>query len=353
MGFPQAEYPASKLIKSAAFDKYRLHKGTGDMWANTWADDGEIYAASGDIPGSVLNFWKVTGEPHFFALNIAMINLMPVDAEFASRLPDTHKHNNMKPAGVIFVNGRLYMTVSSMNYGEKEHYYRQRYPNCWIVTSDDYGVTWDKSATPYDFFSGALCGPTFVQYGKNYAGAHDNYVYACFPCGYNGTAYWENADCLLMGRVPADKILERGEWEFYTGNNDWDKWDKDDKNAKPIFEYPNMTGQNFIQYNEGIGRYIMGNYSFMSEDGEPRPYHAGEFTGGNTKYPSQLTLYESPNPWGPWACFHTDNNWGMYGGYQLSFPAKWISGDGLIMHMVSSGSFDDYNFTVQKITLEL
>jgi hypothetical protein len=293
------------------------------------------------------------GSPSFYGLDVTMINKTPIDTDFASKLPDTHILNNLKPAVVIFLNGRLYMTVSSMNYGEKEHYYRQRYPNCWIITSDDYGITWDKYATPYNFFSGALCGPTFVQHGKNNAGAPDDYIYACFPCGYNNVSYWENADCLLMGRVLQNKILEREAWEFFTGDNNSVNWDKNHKNAKPVFEYQNMTGQNLIQFNAGIRRYIMGNYSFMSEEGEPRPYHAGEFIGINTKYPSQLTLYEAQNPWGPWSQFYTDNNWGMYGGYNPSFPAKWISDDGLTMHMVSSGSFDDYNFTVQKITLEL
>jgi len=348
MGFPRPDYPQSGVIKNAVFDKYRLHKGDGDMWPWTWANDDALYAASGDIPGSVMNFWKVSGEPYFYGLVVQMINYTPVDAEFAKKLPDTHPWNNLKPAGVICIDGRLYMSVSSMNYGEQEHYYRQRYPNGWIITSDDYGITWDKEATPYDFFNGALSGPTFVQYGKNNAGSRDSYVYACFSCGYNGHAYWENADQLLMGRVPNDRILNRGAWEFYAGG---EKWDSDHKNAKPVFEYPNMTGQNFIQYNKGVGRYIMGNYSFMSEQGEPRPYHAGEFLGVHTKYPSQLSLFEAPEPWGPWSVFHIDDNWGMYGGYQPSFPTKWISEDGLTMHMASSGSFDDYNFTVQKLTL--
>jgi hypothetical protein len=66
-----------------------------------------------------------------------------------------------------------------------------------------------------------------------------------------------------------------------------------------------------------------------------------------------LTLFEAPEPWGPWSCFHQDDNWGTYGDYQPNFPTKWMSADGLAMMMVSSGSFDDYNLTLQKVTLEL
>ena len=42
----------------------------------------------------------------------------------------------------------------------------------------------------------------------------------------------------------------------------------------------------------------------------------------------------------------------MYGGYNPGFPTKWMNADGLEMYMVSSGSYDEYNFTVQKATLE-
>jgi hypothetical protein len=42
-----------------------------------------------------------------------------------------------------------------------------------------------------------------------------------------------------------------------------------------------------------------------------------------------------------------------YGNYQPNFPIKWISDDGLSMLMVSSGSLDDYNLTLQKVILEI
>lgn len=70
-------------------------------------------------------------------------------------------------------------------------------------------------------------------------------------------------------------------------------------------------------------------------------------------YRSQLTLYEAKYPWGPWKLFYQDDNWGTYGDYQPSFPTKWIFEDGRLMFMVSSGSWDDYNFVVQKLALKL
>ena len=68
---------------------------------------------------------------------------------------------------------------------------------------------------------------------------------------------------------------------------------------------------------------------------------------------SQLTLYEAPEPWGPWKIFYRDDNWGTYGDYQPNFPTQWMSSDGRIVYMVSSGSWDDYNLVVQKAAIKL
>ena len=40
---------------------------------------------------------------------------------------------------------------------------------------------------------------------------------------------------MLMGRVPANFLLERSAWEFRTES---ERWDRDDAKAAPIFEYP-------------------------------------------------------------------------------------------------------------------
>jgi hypothetical protein len=115
-----------------------------------------------------------------------------------------------------------------------------------------------------------------------------------------------------------------------------------------------MTGENHVSYNKGLKRYIMGNFSFTDKEGKPRPYHqqAGNSLD-DSRFPSQLTLFEAPEPWGPWSLFHQDDNWGTCGDYQRNFPTMWMTDDGLTMWMVSSGSEDDYNFTCQKVSLEL
>ena len=109
-----------------------------------------------------------------------------------------------------------------------------------------------------------------------------------------------------------------------------------------------MTGENHVSYNPGLGRYIMGNYSFLDEEARPRPAHQLPYPYAAVR--SQLTLFEAPNPWGPWSLFYRDDDWGT-GDYQPSFPVKWMSNEGRTMYMVCSGGFDDYNFTVQRFDL--
>jgi hypothetical protein len=126
-------------------------------------------------------------------------------------------------------------------------------------------------------------------------------------------------------------------------------WSRDDTLAQPVFHYYHMTGESQVSYNVGLKRYIMGNYGFINGEGHPQPYHQA---WPESSQRSQLTLFEAPRPWGPWSLFYPDDNWGRLGGYQPNVPTKWMSEDGKTMWMVSSGSCEDYNFTIQKFTFE-
>ncbi len=390
---PRPDYPKSAFITKVTLGKHRCHKGDGDMWPITWAADDHLYAGGGDNSGSPMNFWRVVGDPktcwHF---QVHLLDNMPVEVAKYCQIPPADPKNGIKPAGLLSVDGRLYFAVEAMNYGEDPAFRRQRNVHGWIITSDDYGETaltaetqktqrrrkdyvtacggndnaeagiWNRETTPTDFFTGRLSSCHFLQFGKDYAGARDGYVYAYFPGADDGNSYWENGDYLLLGRVPRDRILDRSAWEFVVelpsvvsaGSSlrypESPRWDKDDGHAVPVFRYPLMCGEDHVSYNPGIGRYLLGNYSFIDGEGRPRPYHQA---WPESAMRSQLTLFEAPEPWGPWSLFHLDDDWGTYGDYQPVFPTKWMSEDGKTVHMVSSGSEDDYNFTVQRLELEV
>jgi len=360
MPAPSPSNPWSCYITGVTMDRFRCHRADGDMWPITWADDDNLYGAAGDNSGSPMNFWRIKEGPKAsflgtgWGVSLELIDNKPIDPKIYCQKPNIDPRFGVKPASLLSMNGVLYFAVELHNYGDNPQFNRQHNINAWIITSNDYGKTWNREATPVDFFTGRLASPHFIQFGKDYQGARDSYIYASFPTADDGNSYWENGDHLLLGRVPKYDILKREAWEFCTGFQLEGEpiWGSDEQRAIPLFHYPRMTGENHISYNPGIQRYLMGNYGFLDEDGQPRPYHA---TG---KWPysalrSQLTLFEAPEPWGPWSLFYQDDNWGTYGDYQPSFPTKWMSEDGRTMLMVSSGSFDDYNFTLQKVTLTI
>jgi hypothetical protein len=363
MNIPNPPFEKSDYITGVTAEA-PVHNRTGDMWALTWAADDAIYAGAGDNnPGegegtgfrgmphwSPMNLWRVRDcpNPH---VTPELIHNLPVDPKKYCQRPRTELENGIKPAGLLSIQGVLYLAVenlTSVDRPEHPSFNRQENINGWIITSQDFGKTWDVDATPQEFFRDRLSSPHFVQYGRDYADAPDNYVYAVFPGAIDGGSYWDDGDYLLLGRVPIADLLRRDRWEFWTGLDEAGKpkWHADDVLAKPIFNYPGFTAENHIAWNPGLRRFIMGNAGFYGPDGQPLPYH-NEPRG---KYKSQLTVYEAANLWGPWRLFYRVDDWGT-GNYQPSFPTKWMSKDGREMIMVSSGMGENYNFTTERLRL--
>lgn len=356
--YPKAEPPHAKsaLVTDVLFDRFRYHSGDGDMWPLTWGKDDCIYGGAGDNSGCPMNIWRIdtlrhvpdalTNTGHW---RLEMINGRPVDLD---RCCGEGRAPCVKPSSLLDIDGVLYLSVEAQNYGEFPLFCRQRNLYNWIVRSTDGGKSFDETITPLHFFEGRLSSCHFLQFGRGYEGARDNFVYAYFPYDTDdGNSYWENNDALLLGRVPIGRITERAAWEFYCGTSpDAPLWSRDDAKAQPVFQYYKMTGANHVIYNSGIRRYLMGNYGFIDENGHPLPVHQMRYPEAHR---SQLTLFEAPEPWGPWKIFYRDDDWGTYGDYQPNFPTKWISSSGRLLYMVSSGSWNDYNFTVQKIALKL
>jgi len=351
---PRPDYPASTHIAEVVPHACRYHKGDGDMWPLTWAADGNLYAGAGDNLDSPMNFWKVVGDPSegWWRPSLYLIDNTPVKVDEYCPTPPGAPRRSVKPAGLLSLDGMIYFAVEAMNYGEDPNLNRQRNIYGWIITTDDYGRTWNREATPTDFFTGRLSSCHFLQFGRDYQGARDEYVYAYFPGADDGNSYWENGDYILLGRVPKARILDRSAWEFVVElcRGAEPIWDVHDSKAVPVFRYPLMTGEDHVAFNRGLGRYLLGNYAFIDAQGKPRPYH--QAFPESTKR-SQLTLFEAPEPWGPWALFYLDDDWGTYGDYQPNFPTKWMSEDGQALWMVSSGSYDDYNCTLQQLNLKV
>src|SRR5262249_4485694 len=160
---------------------------------------------------------------------------------------------------------------------------------------------------------GFLKPSTFLNFGKDYTGVParlTGYVY------FYGVKEGRDKEAFL-GRVPADKILDRSAYQFLSGvaGNNRATWSFDVDKMRPAFVDPNGMGDLLeVTYNAKLKRYLLS------------CYHKG---------PGQLGIFDAPEPWGPWTTVAYYENWGDMGtegeGLTCSFPSKWISPDGLTM----------------------
>jgi hypothetical protein len=346
-------YPKSDCIQGIRWltEPLLYPNSHGDVWAGTWADDGEVYAASDDTTGidkaanSNLAINKISGTPP----NHTAVTINPMreygHPGWRDGL-DTWKAN-----GLVCVDGVLYLGVSQHSSAYDYPDNLQRVYDGSIVKSVDHGQTWSvKPAFGQPMFLGPRFGtPFFVQFGQDYAGAFDEYVYAVS----NG-CYWNNGNYMNMARVRRDRIanLDPADWEFFTGANknneaDWVKTAIEaQRNGKGgIFKFRGQTSMTGIQYVPAVDRFILAQWAYTHPD-DPRPWDQ-----------TSLYLFEAPKPWGPWKWFHVEENWGV-SFYNPCLPSKWFEDGGMRMWMTAAGNFQQtpgapfaYGLHLQKLEL--
>jgi Domain of unknown function (DUF4185) len=236
--------------------------------------------------------------------------------------------NGIKSSGLLMVDRILWMFVR--NYKVDGDYRHSR-----LAWSKDYEKTW----TWADWhFSDTFGCPEFVQFGANYKGARDKYVYVVSQA--NNDAYEYSPD-IVMARVPEKKIADRGAYEFFSGLDGKGKatWSAGLGARKPVFTDPRGVMRVSMNYNPAIKRYIL---------------TASHRVGEGPHNPS-LGVFEAPEPWGPWTTVYYDDHWaGNDRVYHMKFPTKWMSRDGRTMWMLYSGlGGNNYAFILRKGTLDL
>ena len=397
VSFGDKLYIGGRFLYAKAHGNWDL----GDEFPTTWADDGYQYSGAGDNQGgpqypgtdSPLTLWRIAGrEPVAAKFNLQGSHF-PVNSSAALAACPVHKDGapNVKSQSMLALGSSLYWAVACFNYHDEPAFdgvfSRQRYgvnDTSWIVSSSDGGLTWNVSATDFHFFKGRLSSPRFINAGQGYRDAPDpQHVYAVFVGTETNKAFFENNDAIWLGRVPTAQLLQRSAWEFYAGMSAGKPaWTCDDTIAVSVFRHPLLTATQQVTYNVGLKRYMMAVWSWLDPDGNPR----GQLTSSNTEgrpweQPaadpsvrqrkdghdrSQLSLWEAPQPWGPWSFFHRDDDWqgpdGSSGGYTPVFPPAWISDSGTVMWMVftqccspffQAGPTNHYNFTYQRLELQL
>jgi hypothetical protein len=290
----------------------------GDNWPATWADDGRLYTAYGDGWGFrpfveeklSMGFASVVGSPESFkGTNIRTLSGEATGQGEAGR----------KASGMLMVDGVLYVLVRNAG-------------NAQLGWSADYARTWEWAEWR---FTESFGYPTFLNFGKNYDGARDDFVYIYSP---DSDSAYEPADQMVLARVRKSRVREREAYEFFKEIGLWGDpvWTDKIKERGAVFSHPGRCYRIGVSYNRALSRYLWCQIHPESEDDRgPR------FQGG-------FGVYEAPEPWGPWRTVYFTSAWDVGPGETSSFPTKWMSDDGKTIHLLFSG---DDHFSVRRAKL--
>lgn len=313
-----APYPPSKVIARIEWDDEAaiVRRAAGsDNWPLTWGDDDHLYTAYGDGNGFnpktreklSLGFVRIEGGPvGFTGINIRSPTLEQKGDGKAGK----------KASGLLMLDGVLYLWARNAG-------------NAQLAWSDDRGKSWSWS--DWRFTTGFGC-PTFLNFGKNYVGARDAFVYVYSHD--HDTAY-QAADRMVLARVPKSQIRSRDAYQFLKGfAKDEPLWTRDVGERGAVFSNKNKCYRSAISYNAALKRYL---WCQILPGADPR------FGGG-------FGIYDAPEPWGPWTTVFYTEAWDVGPGETSSFPTKWMSGDGKTLYLVFSG---EDAFSVRKATITL
>ena len=316
-------YPRSPIIREITWAPaptiVRRAKGS-DNWPLTWADDDALYTAYGDGQGFEpfgpeklsLGLAKVTGSPPDFQ----GWNLRAQDGEFRG-----DGRAGRKASGLLMVDGVLYLLARNLG-------------NARLAWSRDRGSSWTWA--DWKFATSFGC-PTFLNFGRNYAGARDGFVYVYSP---DTDSAYEAADRMVLARVPKERVAEQAAYEYFVAleGSGQPRWSRDLGQRGAVFVHRGNCYRGGITYHAALRRYLW--CQILPHSTHPQGMR---FQGG-------FGIYDAPEPWGPWTTAFYTEAWDVGPGESSSLPTKWMNADGRTVHLVFSG---DDSFAVRRATLQV
>jgi hypothetical protein len=316
----ESPYPHSPVIKKVSFDPPDsiIRRAIGsDNWPITWADDDFQYTAYGDGWGFEprtdrklsLGYARIAGNAQDFRGE----NIRSPNGERTGNGP-----KGPKASGLLGIDGTLYMWVRNLR-------------NSRLAWSTDHGRTWE-----WGFRFGTSFGsPTFLNFGRDYRGARDDYVYTYSQ---DGPSAYLSDDAVVLARVARGQIRDRKRYEFFAGLNDAGQplWTPQIEKRAPVFHYPAHCARVDVVYDPGIRRYLMA-LAFNKQGG--------------------WGLFDAPEPWGPWTTAFFTAAWDLGDTHGYRLPSKWLGTGSNERYLVISGSnrpgmhYDA--FSVRRMTLHL
>jgi CubicO group peptidase (beta-lactamase class C family) len=304
-------YPPSLVIRRVTFGS-EIHRTAidSDNWPIAWGDDDAQYTSYGDGFGFEphverklgMGFARVTGP-------VSALHGENVRSD-GERLGDGAR--SPKASGILMIEGVLYLWVRNVG-------------NSALWRSKDHGKTWEQGFR----FDTSFGSPTFVNFGRNYAGARDGFVYTVSQ---DGASAYDSDNRLVLARAPKARLMERDAWEFLERlDGGTPVWTRDVSRRGAAFEYPRHVQRSDVVYNAGLKRYLLA----LAYN------HEGEWG-----------LFDAPEPWGPWTEIPRQAAWDVPGTHGYRLPAKWIARDGLTMTLVFSGVKPNDAFCTREMKFE-
>ena len=312
-------YPPSEVIRGISWDStdriVRLAKGS-DNWPATWGDDDALYTAYGDgngfrpfVPEKLsLGLARVTGNPP---------ELRGGNVRSATLEKKCDGAKGEKASGLLMVDGVLYLWARNAG-------------NAQLAWSKDRGSTWEWADWRLETSFGC---PTFLNFGKNYAGARDEFFYVY---SHDADSAYQPGDRMVLARVPQTKIREKNAYEYFAGLNPDGKpaWSSEVAMRRAVFEHRGKCYRSGITYHPASKQYLWC---------QTLPGKDARFSGG-------FGVFSAPEPWGPWRTVYFTEQWDVGPGETSSFPSKWFSRDGRTAWLLFSGND---HFSGRRATLRL
>ncbi len=327
-------YPLSEIITGFQIDTGRISIGHGDNWANTWTNMDEVFAFFTDGTG----FGTYTLEPSSAPV---IITGSPPDIEgedlgvTIDQLTDFGGgKNGKKVCGLVMIRDTLYAWVRNLNLPDSP-----KGTGSALIYSGDEGKTWLWA----DWNWPDIGYPVWLNAGKNYTEAQDEYAYFIAPDG--PSAYADYPD-MIMGRVKVTEILDKKNYRFYSRSDEneirWGSY----VSRTPVFTDPAGCFRPNLVYNPGIKKYLLSTCS---------PYGEWKWWANINPYRiPHLGIFESDNPWGPWKTVYYEKDWGNpENRFAPNIPSKWISEDGTSFYLLYSCIPNGpYQFNIQKCSIQ-
>lgn len=320
-GFPVPPSPIIRKIQWGPKETIIRQAKGSDNWPMTWADDDALYTTYGDGNG----FEPFTREK--LSLGLARITGGPTDFKGLNlRSPSGEAHGDgakgKKASGILCVDGVLYLLARNTS-------------NAQLGWSSDHGATWTWA--DWKFMNSFGC-PTFLNFGKNYSGARDEFVYLY---SLDAHSAYDAADHMVLARAPKGQLRSQNAYEFFVRLDAQVRpvWSKSANQRGAVFSNPGRCYRSGVTYNPGLRRYLW--VQILPQSRHPQ---GPRFQGG-------FGVYDAPEPWGPWTTAFFTQEWDVGPGETASFPVPWISADGLMVHLVFSGD-DHFSVRQGKVILQ-